>query len=208
SELKTGFPVDRIEILRLVVPSGQGDTLRVVVPSRRRPAEEDVWMWEPDPDDLARIAGGAIILLCFRGGFELEEASSASPIAAEALLEPSSGENSLSFPLTWGEGLFTVPHGHASSYSTWSGPSAAVTLYWGNQNGLHGGEYLKWPPDACADGEQPAQLVLIPSRSLALGTRAFDRYIGEEVSLPITLEIRTARAEWLNSPGDKEADTQ
>lgn len=196
SELGTWFAVDRVELLRLVPPEGDGSVLEVSVPSPYRPGEEETWTWEITSDDRKNLGDGLIVRLRFHGYFEFDQDPSPPPIAAEASLQIEGRSTPLCFPLTCGQGRFTVPHGSPSSY--YSTPS--VTLYWASQYGLHGGDHLRWPPEVCADGEHTAQLVLTPSRSLALGTRAFDRYLGEEISIPITLEVLTVRAKWADTP--------
>jgi len=47
------------------------------------------------------------------------------------------------------------------------------------------------------DGSYRGVGALAPSRALALSTRRFDRYLGEEVSLPVEIEVRTVPGRWM-----------
>ena len=35
-----------------------------------------------------------------------------------------------------------------------------------------------------------------PSRDVALGSRRFDRYLGDPISIPVKVEVRNVQAEW------------
>ncbi len=203
-ELESWFQLERIQLVRLVFPPGEGSGLEIRIPSHHRPDVEETWRFPTrGRDDLV---SGTVVHLTLCGFFDLAREPAPIPLAAEASLQLEDGTEVLGFPVACGAGRLAapylrVPHGWPSSSFSWPGESNRMCFYWAHQGSFWGREYLRIPPEVCPDGEYEGHIALSPSRSVALGTREFDRYVGEKIQLPVTIEVITASAEWAAPEG-------
>lgn len=121
------------------------------------------------------------------------------PIAARAHVRVGDSPASLlSFPLTFGSGKMTVSIGDgAMSWTTTpDGATPRITVDWAAFNT---GDY-KELPTGLPDGITPGVLHLVPSREVALQTQQFMTYLGNDLLLPIDIEIVTIKAYWQRDP--------
>ena len=111
------------------------------------------------------------------------------PFAAEATLRiPGQQDPLLVFPFQFGRGFKSFGFAHWEDLD--DGTFKELGLW----------EQLVSPavlPQANKDGITAGQLDLKPSRSLAIDTGRFDRFIGDEIHLPIEVEIITVDGRWV-----------
>jgi len=193
--LESYFGPKRIRIVRLRLPPGRESGIAFEWPSRYGPSTKTCANADTLPSD--RVAAVEL--------FGTYDSRVPVPLAAEAEVhEDGVADRLLGFPLVVGEEDSNDWMGGRVRGTITSDTYLRLEFTCGCLSSQHPGvvpsplvssrSALEGIPDQTTKG----RLTLNPSRSLALATKSFERYLGQDLSIPVTIEVITVDAKWID----------
>ena len=184
------FRIRALRVTRLRLPEGEGEVVSTEWERRGDPA---VWSVR-EPSERAT---GHVVEFWLEGWVNGE---SELPVAAWATLElPGRDDPLFRFWVTAGLGRVGLVGAKAYPirpvYWTGRDKSIGAQPVSGKELVLEDLGLVTIPESELADGVYRANLRLTPDRDIALSTYLYDRYLGEELLIPVELEITTRTGE-------------